>query len=129
MQIDPKLERLTALIEQKRAQQHLDSTPTAVGRSGNPRFADASRRVQLAREGRWTPNQAQHIQQDKKTDLARLASLRSATHMQALSSSRAAQESDLLTTVQSAGHLYTEGTPRPLSASAPHLGRNFDTYA
>jgi hypothetical protein len=129
VQIDPKLERLTALIEQKRAQQKLGPSPAAVGRSGNPRFADAARRVQLAREGRWNPNQAQDIQHDKKTDLARLASLRSATHMKALSSSRASRESDQLTAVQNTGHLYTEGTPRPLSASAPHLGRNFDTYA
>ena len=45
MSIDPKLERLQSLIEQKHSQLQRIRSRNIPGKSGNPRFAEAARRV------------------------------------------------------------------------------------
>jgi hypothetical protein len=73
LQIDPNLQRLQSLINSKQAQ-HLPES-NRIGRSGNPKFAEAVRRAQSARiengfpENRIQPkneySQSTNIQIDK----------------------------------------------------------------
>jgi hypothetical protein len=47
--VDNRLERMQALIEQKRVEQGLEQSGRSVGRPGSSRFAQAAARVQSAR--------------------------------------------------------------------------------
>jgi hypothetical protein len=128
VQVDPKLQKLTALIDQKRAEQS-SLSGGRVGRPGNPRFAEAARRVQLARQGS-DGRQTREIagQNTRRTESASASTPGSSTTR--TEKIREAGSNDRLTGVRPFGHLYNAATPAPArGASSPHLGRNFDSYA
>lgn len=130
MQIDPQLQKLTELIEQKRVQQNLRPSSNVAGRAGNPKFAEAARRVQLAREGKWTAGASQSSQANTSTNQLTTNGVSSTMNTGLLSSISATKRAEELTGVGASGHLYSTGsTQATTAANPPHLGRKFDQYA
>lgn len=128
MQVDPQLQKLTALIEEKRAAQ-ASQAQRPVGRPGNPKFAEAARRVQLARQGRTT-SPGEMTAHARSASTVENTAKTTRTKQTSSSSKILMSGDDRLTKVRPFGHLYNAATPEPAKgASAPHLGRNFDSYA
>lgn len=126
MQVDPKLQRLQTLIEQKRMQQEVRSDSKVVGQAGNPRFAAAAARVREARLNGTAGRQVVSTPTPPATtpQVQRNQSVRETSHVPAASANRAS-----LLTPTGADRTLQHGESAPTRISPPHLGRNFDSYA
>jgi len=126
VQIDPRLDRLQSLIEQKRALQGAAAGRNAVGKAGNPRFAEAAERVRLARQARSLETGGP---ERVTINHSAVSAGRSAEIERADSSLRVRAMNDSLLTKGVGEATLSMGRSHEVGANPPHLGNTIDTYA